>query len=55
MAPVTKDEYKDIISKHQSDVREMVLAGLNEIKEGKTKDFNKVCERLEKKYKDAAI
>ena len=44
METVIKDDYKAIISKHQSDVREIVLAGLNEIKEGKAKDFNKVCE-----------
>lgn len=33
----------------------MVLAGLENIKEGKTKDFNEVCDRLEKKYRNAAV
>lgn len=31
------------------------MAGLEQIKEGKTKDFNTVCDRLEKKYRDEAI
>ena len=33
----------------------MVLAGFENIKEGKTKDFNEVCDRLEKKYRNAAV
>lgn len=33
----------------------MVLAGLENIKEGKTKDFNEVCDRLEKKYRNVAV
>jgi hypothetical protein len=28
----------------------MVLAGLEQVKKGNTKDFNEVCDRLEKKY-----
>lgn len=31
------------------------MAGLEQIKEGKAKDFNTVCDRLEKKYSDEAI
>lgn len=31
------------------------MAGLEQIKEGKTKDFNAVCDRLGKKYRDEAI
>ena len=31
------------------------MAGLEQIKEGKTKDFNTVCDRLEKKYRAGAI
>lgn len=37
------------------EVRKMVLSGLEQIKEGKTKDFNEVSDRLEKKYRNAAI
>ena len=35
--------------------RNIVLAGLQNIEENKIKDFNKVCDRLEQKYKDAAV
>ena len=31
------------------------MAGLEQIRKGKTKDFNAVCDRLEKKYQDEAI
>lgn len=37
------------------EVREFVLAGLEQIKEGKTKDFNTVCDRLEKKYRNETV
>lgn len=30
------------------------MVGLEQIKEGKTKDFNTVCDRLERKYRDEA-
>ena len=49
MAIAVKDE------KQQLEVRNMVLAGLEQIKSGNVKDFNMVCDRLEKKYKDAEI
>lgn len=31
------------------------MAGLEQIKEGKTKDINAVCDRLGKKYRDETI
>ena len=34
----------------QEAVRNLVVAGLEQVKMGKTKDFNAVCDRLEKKY-----
>ena len=42
MAIAVKDE------KQQLEVRNMVLAGLEQIKSGNVKDFNMVCDRLEK-------
>lgn len=36
-------------------VRNLVVAGLEQIKTGKTKDFNTVCDRLEKRYTSEAI
>ena len=39
----------------QESVRNFVVAGLEQIKTGKTKDFNAVCDRLEKRYTSEAI
>lgn len=50
-----QEDYKTILEEQQLEVRDMVLAGLEQIKAGKTKDFDAVCDKLEKKYKDAAI
>ncbi len=36
--------------KQQEAVRNLVVAGLEQIKLGKTKEFNSVCDRLEKRY-----
>lgn len=44
-----------ILEKQQSEVRKLVLDGLKQIDEGITKDFNTVCDRLEKKYTNAAL
>ena len=41
--------------KYESEVRNLVLAGYNQAKSGKTQDFNEVCDRLEKKYQDAVL
>lgn len=35
--------------------RNFVMSGIKQIKEGKTKDFDEVCNRLENKYRNAAI
>ena len=43
------------MEEQQKEVRNLVLAGLENIKEGKTKDFNEVCDRLEKKYRVVAV
>ncbi len=51
----TAMDLKKIVEDEQNEVRSMVLAGVEEIKQGKTKDFNEVCDRLEEKYKDAAV
>ncbi len=55
MAVVAKENYQQALAEQKQEVRNLVLAGLEQIKEGKTKDFNAVCDRLEKKYKDEAI
>ena len=50
-----KRDYQTALEEQKKEVRNLVLAELEQIKEGKTKDFNTVCDRLEKKYRDEAI
>ena len=55
METTMKENYQQVLAEHRQEVRNLVLSGLEQIKEGKTKDFNTVCDRLEKKYKDGAL
>lgn len=55
MAVALKEDYQKALDEQKNEVRELVMAGLEQIKEGKTKDFNTVCDRLENKYRDEAI
>lgn len=55
MDTVVKQDYTNALEIQQREVRQLVLEGLAQVKEGKTKDFNAVCDRLEKKYINAAI
>jgi hypothetical protein len=55
MAVAIKESYQEILDEQNLEVRNMVLAGLDQVKNGNTKDFNEVCDRLEKKYSDAAL
>lgn len=47
VAIAEKDEYKSALPEQQK-VRDLVMARLEQIKEGKTKCFNAVCDRFEK-------
>jgi len=55
MRIAVNEQSKTVLEEQQKEVRNMVLEGLDQIKAGKTKDFNEVCDRLEKKYKDATV
>ena len=55
MAAALNEDYQRTLQEQKKEVHELVMAGLEQIKEGKTKDFNTVCDRLEKKYRDEAI
>lgn len=55
MAVALKEDYQRALDEQKKEVRELVMAGLEQIKERKTKDFNAVCDRLKKKYRDEAI
>ncbi len=50
MAVPVKNDCQRALDEQKKEVRSLVMAGLEQIKEGKTKDFNAVCDRLEKKY-----
>lgn len=39
----------------QRQVRQLVMAGIKQVQEGKTMNFDEVCDRLEKKYTNAAV
>lgn len=55
MAVAVKGDYQLALEEQKAEVRNLVFAGLEQIKEGKTKDFNSVCDRLEKKYTNEVI
>lgn len=50
-----KEDYQRDSEEQKIEARNLVLEGLEQIKERKTKDFNLVCDRLEKKYRDQAM
>ncbi len=50
-----KKIYAETLEQQQIEVRQSVMDGLRQAKEGKTKDFNTVCDRLEKKYTNAKV
>ena len=55
MSIAIKENYQRALDEKKKEVRAFVMTGLEQIREGKTKDFNTVCDRLEKKYRDGAI
>lgn len=55
MAFTVSEFYKTVSAEKQLRTRSNVLAGLQQISEGITEDMEDVCDRLEKKYTDAAI
>ena len=50
MEATVRKNYAENLQQQQIEVRQLVMDGLKQAKEGKTKDFNAVCDRLEKKY-----
>ena len=55
MAVALRQDYRKALDEQNKEVKNLVLAGLEQIKEGKTQNFDSVCDRLEKKYKNEAI
>lgn len=54
METAVKDNVS-ILKQQQSAVRQLVMDGLQQVREGKTKNFEAVCDRLEKKYTNARV
>ncbi len=52
MEAALKNDYQTALDEQNKEVRNLVMAGLEQMKDGNTKDFNTVCDRLEKKYKE---
>lgn len=50
MSTVLNSGSQVTLESHNGNVRNLVFAGLEHVKEGNTKDFNSVCDRLENKY-----
>lgn len=48
---MTMDIYRDL----ENLQREQILAGLEQIKEQRTRPLDEVCDRLERKYREAGI
>ena len=55
MEATVRKNYAENLQQQQIEVRQLVMDGLKQAKVGKTKDFNAVCDRLEKKYTDAEV
>lgn len=55
MALSITDKHKIFFDTEDINVRNMVIAGFEQIQSNNTKDFNEVCDRLEKKYTNATI
>ena len=55
MATAVNKNYTNVTNEYDGEKCNLVLAGLQQVAEGNTKDFNTVCIRLEKKYLDEAI
>lgn len=55
MALAVKNNYEDERRTDQLEIRKMVLAGMEDAKQGRVKDLDEVCDRLIKKYQSVNI
>ncbi len=55
MEAAGKKIYAETLEQQQIEVRKSVMDRLRQAREGQTKDFNTVCDRLEKKYTNAKV
>lgn len=55
MEVVAKKICVETLEQQQVEIRQSVKDGLRHVREGKTKGFNAVCDRLEKKYTNVKV
>lgn len=55
MASALKEDYQRALDKQKMEIRELVMSGLEQVKKGRAEDFNAVCDRLGKKYRNEAV
>jgi len=55
MSTAVKKDYSKALEKNQAEVRQLVLEGIKQVREGKTQDFNEACDELVKKYRNAKV
>ena len=46
MAVAVKADYQTALKEQKKEVRSLVMAGLEQVKEGKMKDFHTVCDTI---------
>ena len=51
MSIAVKNDCQGALNEQKKESRSLVMVGLEQFKNGKTKDFNEVCDRLGTKYK----
>jgi hypothetical protein len=49
------ENYLRSLEEQKKEVRSLVMNGLEQVEKGRVKDFNMVCNKLEKKYQDDPI
>ena len=55
MGLTSRQLYERERSDNQKQIQEMVLQSVKQARQGQVKDFDQVCDRLEKKYADGPL
>ena len=55
MNVAVKNNYEKERKADQQEIRKLVLAGMEDAKQGRVKDLDEVCDRLVKKYQSVNI
>lgn len=55
MGMIANEDFRNVPYTSQDEARALVLDGVKDVQNGRTRDFNEVCDRLEQKYRNAAL